>query len=60
MTCFILSEYKRLMGQIDLNRLPNTFEDRHFAPQNWLDMSIVLKSLFSGIVEWTNTSISSN
>lgn len=36
MTCFILAEYDRLMKQASNgSRLPNTFEDRHFGPQNW-------------------------
>ncbi|KAI6174788.1 hypothetical protein M3Y97_00960200 [Aphelenchoides bicaudatus] len=29
MTCFILTEYQRLMNQTNAKKLPNTFEDRH-------------------------------
>uniref|UniRef100_A0A8R1HN48 SCP domain-containing protein n=1 Tax=Caenorhabditis japonica TaxID=281687 RepID=A0A8R1HN48_CAEJA len=35
MTCFILSEYERFKKQAVKGVLTNTFEDRHFYPQNW-------------------------
>ncbi|UMM41150.1 hypothetical protein L5515_017536 [Caenorhabditis briggsae] len=35
MTCFILSEYERFKKQAIKGVLTNTFEDRHFYPQNW-------------------------
>lgn len=35
MTCFILSEYERFKKQATKGVLTNTFEDRHFYPQNW-------------------------
>ncbi|CCD65073.1 sulfotransferase family protein [Caenorhabditis elegans] len=35
MTCFILSEYERFKKQAHKGVLTNTFEDRHFYPQNW-------------------------
>ncbi|KAI6219341.1 hypothetical protein M3Y99_01662500 [Aphelenchoides fujianensis] len=34
-TCFVLSEFRRFERQIRAGRLERTFEDRHFAPQNW-------------------------
>ncbi|KAI1695146.1 sulfotransferase family domain-containing protein [Ditylenchus destructor] len=34
-TCFILTEYERLMTQSKMLKLDMTFEDDHFAPQNW-------------------------
>ncbi|KAI6203839.1 hypothetical protein M3Y94_00603100 [Aphelenchoides besseyi] len=35
MTCFILKEYERFKNQTESGKLRKTFEDRHFAPQNW-------------------------
>ncbi|CAI5455561.1 unnamed protein product [Caenorhabditis angaria] len=35
LTCFVLSEYERFMKQTMKKKLVNTFEDRHFYPQNW-------------------------
>uniref|UniRef100_A0AC34GSH0 Sulfotransferase n=1 Tax=Panagrolaimus sp. ES5 TaxID=591445 RepID=A0AC34GSH0_9BILA len=35
MTCFILTEYERIMRSSNTNVLSRTFEDRHFFPQNW-------------------------
>ncbi|KAI6179753.1 hypothetical protein M3Y98_00644500 [Aphelenchoides besseyi] len=35
MTCFILKEYERFRNQTKSGKLRKTFEDRHFAPQNW-------------------------
>lgn len=36
MTCFILSEYNRLIDQVKKKRLVRSFEDFHFFPQAWL------------------------
>lgn len=35
MTCFIITEYERIMRSSNSNVLTRTFEDRHFFPQNW-------------------------
>ncbi|KAI6178619.1 hypothetical protein M3Y98_00520200 [Aphelenchoides besseyi] len=35
MTCFVISEYKRIMKQVIGGKLIRSFEDRHFFPQAW-------------------------
>ncbi|CAJ0583585.1 unnamed protein product, partial [Mesorhabditis spiculigera] len=35
MTCFLISEYNRIKRQIEEDRFPRTFDDRHFFPQSW-------------------------
>jgi hypothetical protein len=35
MTCFIMTEYQRLMSQVKTKKLSRTFEDFHFFPQSW-------------------------
>lgn len=35
MTCFLITEYKRMWKQIREAKMYRSFEDRHFFPQNW-------------------------
>lgn len=37
MTCFIISEYYRIMGESNkrIENMVQTFEDGHIFPQNW-------------------------
>ncbi|KAI6182723.1 hypothetical protein M3Y97_00411500 [Aphelenchoides bicaudatus] len=35
MTCFVMTEYDRLMKQVKSKKLARTFEDMHFFPQAW-------------------------